>query len=224
MPNCSYCGASFDDDHEHLVHLREEHEGELGTIDGRRVEEELDDTGDDEFPTGPAVLGIVLAVAVAIVAYVIFFVGGTGGSGMVNGIEVTQMPGERSESAHGHGFINVTIDGQELDFSTDEYQLEADQFHFEGGDGEVWHKHASSVTLEFAMATLGIDVEKTSVTFEGTTYRDSDEGTNVTVTVDGTPVNPETYELEGADASNPQDGDYIRIIVTTNESSGTTAN
>ena len=224
MPDCSYCGESFDDDHARLVHLREEHEGELGTIDRRRVEEELDDTGDDEFPTGPVVLGIVLSVAVAIVVYVIFFVGGTGGSGVVNGIEVSQMPGERSESAHGHGLINVTIDGQKLDFSRDQYQLQADEFHFERGNGRIWHKHASGVTLEYAMATLGIDVSEESVTFDGTTYRDSDPGTNVTVTVDGTPVNPETYELDGGTADNPQDGDFIRIIVTTNESSATTAN
>jgi hypothetical protein len=217
MPNCSYCGASFDDDHEHLVHLREEHEGELGTIDRRRVEEELDPQEDEDFPTGPVVLGIVLSVAVAIVGYVIFLAGGTGGSGTVNGIQVAQMPGQVSEDAHEHGRINVTIDGQELDFSRQQYQVQADQFHFEGGDGDVWHKHASSVTLEYAMATLDIDVSEDSVTFDGTTYRDSDPGTNVTVTVDGTPVNPETYELQGASTSDAADGDYIRIIVTTGE-------
>ena len=80
MPDCSYCGESFDDDQAHLVHLREEHEGELGTIDKRRVDEELDPQDDGEFPTGPVVLGIVLAVAVAIVGYVIFIAGGTGGA------------------------------------------------------------------------------------------------------------------------------------------------
>ena len=224
MPDCSYCGESFDDDQAHLVHLREEHEGELGTIDKRRVDEELEPQDDGEFPTGPVVLGIVLAVAVAIVGYVIFIAGGTGGNGTVNGIQVAQMPGQVSESAHGHGYINVTIDGQELDFSEQQYQLQADQFHFEGGDGEVWHKHASSVTLEYAMATLGIDVSENTVTFDGTTYRDSDPGTNVTVTVNGAPVNPETYELEGESTSSAGQGDFIRIIVTTGESTTTTAN
>jgi hypothetical protein len=226
MPDCSYCGKSFDDDHAHLVHLRDEHEGELGTIDRRRVEEELDDTGDSEFPTGPVVLGIVLSVAVAIVVYVIFFVGGGGAgeSGVVNGIEVAQMPGQADPNEHDHGLINVSVNGEELDFSREQYQLQADQFHFEGGDGEVWHRHADGVTLEYAMATLGIDVRRNSVTIDGTTYRDSDPGTNVTVTVDGTTVNPETYELEGSSAENPEDGDYIRIIVTTDESSETTTN
>ena len=224
MPGCSYCGESFNDDHAHLVHLREEHEGELGTIDRRRVEDELDPKDDGEFPTGPVVLGIVLSVAVAIVAYVIFLAGGTGGSGTVNGVDVAQMPGQVSTDAHGHGYINVTIDGQELDFSQQQYQLQADQFHFEGGDGEVWHKHAPGVTLEYAMATLGMDVDENSVTFDGTTYRDSDPGTNVTVTVTGQPVTPETYELEGANTENPANGDYIRIIVTTGESTTTATN
>ena len=224
MPDCSYCGESFDDDHTHLVHLRDEHQGELGTIDKRRVDEELDPQDDEEFPTGPVVLGIVLSVAVAIVGYVIFVAGGAsaGQSGTVNDIQVAQLPGQVSQSAHGHGLINVTIDGQELDFSQQQYQLQADEFHFEGGDGDVWHKHAPGVTLEYAMATLGLDVTESSVAFDGTTYRDSDSGTNVTVTVDGAPVNPETYELDGATTENAASGDYIRVIVTTGDSTNTT--
>ncbi len=221
MPECNYCGDSFEDGQSQLEHLRDEHEGELGTIDRRRVEEELG-TSDDSggLPTGPLVLGLVLAVAIVIVGYVIF-VHGAGGSagesGTVNDISVAQMPGQPAQSEHGHGLINVTIDGQELDFSQARFQRprEFSAFHFEGGDGRVWHKHASGVTLEYAMATLGIDVSEASVTFDGTTYRDSDPGTNVTVTVNGEPVDPETYELSGASDQSPEQGDFIRIIVTT---------
>jgi hypothetical protein len=220
MPDCSYCGESFDDDHAHLVHLRDEHEGELGTIDRRRVEDELD-TEDGEFPTGPVVLGIVLTVAVAIVGYVIFIAGGSSGNGTVNGIDVAQMPGQVSQSEHAHGRINVTIDGQTLDFSRDQYQLQADAFHFESGNGRIWHKHAPGVTLEYAMATLGIDVSQDSVTFEGTTYSDSDPDTSVTVTVDGDPVVPSEYELTGTSTDNAEQGDFIRIIVTSGETGET---
>lgn len=220
MPECNYCGDSFEDDQSHLEHLRDEHEGELGTIDSRRVKKELG-TSDDGggLPTGPLVLGLVLAVAIVIVGYVIFVHGasGSGGEGTVNGIDVAQTPGQPTQSEHGHGLINVTIDGQELDFSQARFQRprEFSAFHFEGGDGRVWHKHASGVTLEYAMATLGIDVSEDSVTFDGTTYRDSDPGTNVTVTVNGEPVNPETYELSGASDQSPEQGDFVRIIVTT---------
>ncbi|WP_302082725.1 hypothetical protein [Salinibaculum rarum] len=217
MPECDYCGDSFEGDHAHLEHLRAEHEGELGSIDRRRIEEELETTDSDGFPTGPVVLGIVLAVAIAIVGYVIFVHGDSGGSGAVNDISVAQLPGQPTESAHDHGLINVTIDGQELDFSQRQFQRpqEYAAFHFEGGDGRVWHKHAPGVTLEYAMATLGIDVSEDSVTFDGTTYRDSDAGTNVTVTVDGESVDPDRYELSGASDQTPQQGDFVRIVVTT---------
>ena len=62
MVECDYCDASFGDDEAYLVHLRDAHEGELGSIDRRRIAElETDDGG--AIPTGPAVLGIVLVGA-----------------------------------------------------------------------------------------------------------------------------------------------------------------
>jgi hypothetical protein len=217
MPECSYCGDSFESQQAHLEHLGAEHEGELGTIDQRRVSEELDGSEEEGLPTGPVVLGVVLAVSVALVGYVIFVHGSGGGQGTVNGIEVAQSPGAVAQSEHGHGYINVSVDGEEIDFSQQQYQRpgQYQAFHFEGGDGEVWHKHASSVTLEYAMATLGIEVTETTVSIDGTTYDDADPGTTVNVTVDGEPVDPATYELQGASESTPASGDYVRITVTT---------
>lgn len=219
MPDCSYCGESFADEQEYLAHLDAEHEGELGAIDRRRVKEELESDDSGGVPTGPLVLGIVLGVSILLVGYVIFIhgSGGGGNEGTVNGISVSQMPGQTSESAHEHGYINVTIDGQQVDFSQPQYQGQAQAFHFENGDGRVWHKHAPGVTLEYAMATLGIEVTETSVTFQGTTYRDSDPDTNVSVTVNGDSVDPATHELNGASEGNPEAGDHIRIVVTTEE-------
>jgi len=217
MPECSYCGATFDDEQSHLTHLKEEHEGELGTIDQRRVEEELDTEDDVGVPVGPLVLGIVLAVSVLLVGYVVFIHGSGGGESTVNGIDVAQTPGQVSQSEHGHGLINVTIDGQELDFSRQEFQNPGEYraFHFENGNGRIWHKHASGVTLEYGMATLGIEVTESSVTYDGTTYRDSDPGTSVNVTVNGNAVDPASYELDGAGENSPGEGDFIRISVTT---------
>ncbi len=227
MPDCNYCGEAFDDEAAHLRHLRDEHEGELGAIDQRRVEQELDD-GDGGLATGPLVLGIVLLAAVLVVVYVVVFVGGGEGSpatetaadgdaGEASLAEVAQTPGAMG-SAHEHGTIEVVIDGQRVDFSRQQYQLAADRFHFEGGEGRVWHKHATGVTLEWAMATLDIGVSEDTVVFEGTVYRDSDPGTNVTVEVNGESVDPQTYVLEGVDAANADQGDNIRIVVETDDS------
>lgn len=217
MADCDYCGDSFEDEQTYLEHLAATHEGELGAIDKRRVAEAVDTGDDGGLPTGPLVLGGVLLFAAAVVAYVLVGVNGGGGSGVVNGFDVDQTPGQVSQGEHGHGLINVTIAGEELDFSRAEFQRPRQfaAFHFEGGDGRVWHKHASGVTLEYAMATLGIGVSEGTVTYNGTTYSDSDDGTTVTVAVGGESVTPSTYELAGASDRSPEDGDFIEIVVTT---------
>jgi len=217
MPDCDYCGDTFEDEQAYFEHLAAVHEGELGAIDRRRVEANVD-TGDGAgLPTGPLVLGGVLLFAAAVVGYVLFGLNGASGGTTVNGFTVTQSPGQISSGAHGHGLINVTIAGEEIDFSQPRYQRPGEfrAFHFEGGNGRVWHKHASGVTLEYAMATLGIGISEDTVTVDGTTYRESDAGTNVTVTVNGDPVDPATYELAGASDENPQAGDFIKIVVET---------
>jgi hypothetical protein len=77
MPDCEYCAASFDAEEEYLAHLRAEHEGELGRIDRRRVEEAGRNDAESGLPTGPVVLGLIVLVAVAIVAYAVAMGGGT---------------------------------------------------------------------------------------------------------------------------------------------------
>lgn len=203
MTDCDYCGASFDDEDALLDHLREEHRDVLGPIDERRIG--ATDDGDDGIPTAPVALGVVILAAAAIVGYVVFVAGGSGG-GTVNGIEVKQTPtGEPSQSSHYHGPMNMTVDGERVDFSKQEYQQQAVAFHFEGRNGDTWHVHAPGVTLEYGMATLGIGVTDDSVTFEGTTYENSDEGTTVVVEVNGNDVDPADYVL--------RDGDSIHILV-----------
>jgi len=228
MPDCNYCEASFEDEQAYLEHLQAEHEDELGSIDRRRIEENLGGDGGVGLPTGPLVLGFVLLVAVVIVAYVIFFAGASGpspapdsggsleGAGEASLDRIAQSPGQL-RSAHEHGTMDVSIDGQRIDFSQSEYQLAADKFHFESGNGRVWHKHATGVTLEWAIATLGIGVSEDTVVYDGTVYSDSDPGTNVTVEVDGQPVDPQTYVLQGGSDTNPEAGDSVRIVVETGQ-------
>lgn len=218
MPDCDYCGDAFDDEQSLLEHLDAEHGSELGAIDRRRVDA-AGGSDDDGLPTGPIVLGVILGISALIGGYVVFAggFGGSDGGTSVNGIDVERTPGQVSEAAHGHGTIEMTVDGQRVDFGAAEYQRprEFDAFHFEGGDGRVWHKHADGVTLEYAMATLGIDVSQEGVTVNGETYRDNDANTTVSVTVNGEPVAPASYELKGASAANAADGDTVRIVVTT---------
>jgi hypothetical protein len=205
MPECSYCDAEFPDEAAYHEHLRDVHADDLDRIDRRRVG--LDGAGDDDGP--PVVLYAVLVGGVALALVGVYLVaGGSGSGGSGPGGSAAASPHSLG-SVHYHGAIQVTIDGQTLDFSRDRYQLRNDYFHFEGGNGDRWHVHGQGVTLGYAMGTLGIDIQDggDAVTFGNATYRDSDAGTSVTVTVNGEAVDPSTYVL--------QEGDRVRVVVET---------
>jgi len=197
MPDCSYCADSFDDEEAYLRHLDTEHADELGPIDRRRIDADAD-ADDADSSVGIVVIALVVVLAAGGVAGVVLLSSGGSSAGSAQG--------EPSDlgSVHYHGTIAVVIDGQRVDFSQNQYQLRADAFHFEGGDGTRWHVHARGVTLAYAMETLDIAVTDSSVTYRGTTYRNSASNTTVTVTVNGNPVTPSEYVL--------QNGDRVRIV------------
>jgi len=200
MPDCDYCKESFGDEDTYLQHLKSEHKGELSRIDQRRVSGgDSDDSGG--LPVGPIVIGLSIVIGLGMMGAVIFVSGGGDGEPDAYG------------TAHDHGTIEMSVMGEAVDFSQDRYQLRADRFHFEGGNGDVWHAHATGVTLEWAMSTLGIELTENSVTYQGTTYSDDDPNTNVTVAVNGESVDPGSYVLQGAPDTSPQDGDQVQIIV-----------
>ena len=217
MVECRYCGRAFDDESAYREHLWETHEEELGPIDRRRLDAE-----ESERSRTPLVLaGMVLVLALAVMAgagYVLLDGGGSGedanaggGGGGASGdpaapgnVESVARTPTGVGSVHYHGTIEMRVMGQSVDFSRSQYQLQADPFHFENGEGSRWHAHAQGVTLEYAMSTLGIGVTDESVTFEGETYRDGQNAT-VIVEVNGQSVTPSEYVL--------QEGDRVRILV-----------
>lgn len=202
MPECRYCDASFDDDEAYLEHLQETHPDELGPIDRRRLES---DDGDGigigvGVGVGPIALGGVIAIAAALVAYLVLFAGGGGGA------ESVGTTPHAVGSVHYHGTIEMVVDGDRVDFGQRRYVHPGrnQAFHFDRPNDPQWHVHARGVTLAYAMGTLGIEVTESSVTFRGTTYRERD-GATVIVEVDGTAVDPAEYVLDR--------GDRIRIVV-----------
>lgn len=205
MPDCDYCGESFGSERAELDHLRSEHLDELGPIDRRRVGATDEEEGG--LPTGPIALGAVLVAAAAVVGYVIFFAGSGAAAGP-----------HSHGSVHHHGTINVTIDGETVDFSQPRYQVGSTHeqaFHFEAGS-DFWHVHAQGVTLQYAMESVGINVTDDAVTFDGTTYRDSSPEWEVLVQVNGEDVDPETYVLDRGTseaAARNGEGPHIRIVV-----------
>lgn len=127
------------------------------------------------------------------------------------------VPGDHigHDELHVHGYINMTVNGEEVNFDQDKYKQpgHSQHFHFEGDTAPLWHAHSWSVTLQYGMDTLtGISVTEDSVTYENTTYERSDSGTSLTIQVNGESVDPSTYVLK--------DGDKVTIEVeSSNDSS-----
>jgi len=119
-------------------------------------------------------------------------------------------PGEyiREDDQHVHGHLEFVVDGERLDFGRDRYQSNDRYFHFEGGDAAAWHAHSYSITLRYALSSLdGVDVsaDGRTVRVDGTTYREGEDGTTITIEVGGEPVEPGEYYLK--------DWDGVRVVV-----------
>lgn len=193
MPECDYCGAAHDSEGALLKHLESEHYEELGPIDKRRVDENTGPT--DNIPVGPIAVGVVLLAAAAVVGYVVFVAGGSGGQNV-----------GQAGSAHYHGTMEMELTGDRIDFSQSQYQLRDDRFHFEGGEGRTWHAHATGVTFEYAMNALGFRVALGPNEFSTAdrTYTDG-QGYEVVFEVNGEELSSLNYVLKR--------DDHIRVIV-----------
>lgn len=208
MPTCSHCGEEFDDESAHASHLLETHADELSRLDRRRAEATAENHNTERPSFGRiAQFGIPIVLGIVVIGF-LYTLFGTGAGGPVDTGAAREPTNLWSE--HYHGTIDVRILGDTIDFSQPQYQLQADAFHFEEQNGQRWHIHAKGVTLEFAMATLGFDVNHTSITIDGSTYSADDPGYAVSIAVNERDVDPRTYVL--------QPGDHITISVTETES------
>ncbi|SDK46429.1 ubiquitin family protein [Natronorubrum texcoconense] len=201
MPECDYCDASFSDETAYLEHLASDHEGQLGRIDRRRVEDHRGTGGDgDDESLGLAVYGfgaILGVIVLALVGYVVMMGVSDDGESRV----------------HDHGQLTVEVDGETFDFEQQAYYYQelGGTFHFHPGDGNVWHMHPERVTLEEAMEDVTMPITDSSITIEGETYADEEPETSVDIAVDGQTVDLD-YEL--------QDGDHVQIVVETPDGDG----
>ncbi len=61
-------------------------------------------------------------------------------------------------SDHAHAAIAVFVEGDALDFSVPQFQLQSKYIHFENGNAYQIHKHASRVPLDMLFASFGLKV------------------------------------------------------------------
>jgi hypothetical protein len=124
-----------------------------------------------------------------------------------------EVPGRLVEQSHPHphGRLNMTVDGEPVDFTQEKYVLSNEQFHFHGDENATrWHGHSLNLTASYAVSTFpGMNMTSDSLTYNGTTYRANDPETSFNVTVNGESVDPSTYVLK--------DGDDIQVTVDRTE-------
>lgn len=222
MADCRYCDETFEDEDALLSHLASDHDaGELSRIDRRRIAGSSgDDTGGLPVKSLAAV-GIAAVVMLALLGAIVIL-GNNGVGGPALAVEDTAITPTNYNAIHEHGLFDVTIEEESLDFANDPALISADSwFHFHGGNN-VWHVHGEDVSLEYALATLGIEVEEggSVLEYDGEVYDDSEAGTTVSITVDGEPVDPTQHVLEGVDGTSPEDaaaGEHVEIVVETTD-------
>ena len=80
-------------------------------------------------------------------------------------------------STHEHAAFKLFIHNQTIDFSQPKYQVRSQLVHFENGDGDTIHKHATGVYIGFLFETLGIKFTSECLTMDnGVKY--CNDGTN----------------------------------------------
>lgn len=203
MPSCRYCDDSFEDEDVYLSHLEADHYDELSRIDRRRVDQQSTSSSTSQ----PLIYGAVILLVIGIAGFLLF--NPLGGNGTDEAPSAPPTP-HNLGAVHYHGTINMTVDGDRVDFTADKYKRpqENPAFHFEGVNDRRWHVHAQGVTLHYAMATLDIKVIPTEVIYDGVVYREEDPGIEIIIEVNDESVDPRTYVLS--------DGDHVHIAVYTN--------
>lgn len=80
--------------------------------------------------------------------------------------EISENPSVVLGSEHEHAAILVKIFGDRFDFSEHAYQIKSSLIHFEGGDGNTIHRHATNVPLETLFESLKLKVDNKCFTFQ----------------------------------------------------------
>ncbi|MFA4820064.1 MAG: hypothetical protein WC613_03860 [Candidatus Aenigmatarchaeota archaeon] len=73
-------------------------------------------------------------------------------------------------STHIHQDFKMYVSGQMVDFSQPKYQLRSSLVHFENGDGNVIHTHATGMTLGYMLGTMNIELTPECLVIDGVRY------------------------------------------------------
>ncbi|MCJ7478701.1 MAG: hypothetical protein MUP63_00800 [Candidatus Nanohaloarchaeota archaeon QJJ-7] len=205
---CDKCGREVGSREEEIEHILDQHEDKISSHERDEMKRELNDidgSGGMSLPVRKLGVGVVLlsllvlGYGLASTGIISFSTGGDSGP-----VEVSLGP---PGSAHEHAQLSVTVNGDPIEFSKPKYQHSQTQnprIHFEGGDGSTLHKHATGVTIGYALEQHGISVNETCMTVEDDTYCE-DDATTLSLTVNG-------EEIEDPLSHVLRDNDVIEIV------------
>jgi len=82
-------------------------------------------------------------------------------------LDIQKLAGiEQIETLHYHADFKVYLEGKQIDFSQQKYQLRSRLIHLENNNGDVIHEHAKGITLGHLFNTLGIKFTNECFTLE----------------------------------------------------------
>ncbi|WP_435346662.1 hypothetical protein [Haloarchaeobius sp. HRN-SO-5] len=114
-------------------------------------------------------------------------------------------------TAEASGSMAVVVDGDRLDLGS--AVADSTTFRMDGDHPDTWHANGTP-TLAAALAHAGVNASATTLSYDGSTYRDAETGTELVYRVNGDPVRPTEYAL--------QDGDEVWVVVLTDETNAST--
>jgi hypothetical protein len=104
-------------------------------------------------------------------------------------------------SEHAHAALTIFVNGDKLDFSHPEFQIQSKYIHFENDNPYLIHKHATNVPLDMLFASFGLKITSECVELE---YEENqyctDKNNSMTFLVNGiSQSNINLYEIRHND-------------------------
>lgn len=100
-------------------------------------------------------------------------------------------------SEHAHAALVIFVNGDKLDFSHPQFQIQSKYIHFENDNPYLIHKHATDVPLDMLFASFGLKItsECIKLGYEKSQYC-TDKDNSMTILVNGKPYsNINLYEI-----------------------------
>ena len=95
-------------------------------------------------------------------------------------------------SAHTHAAFLIKVNGENIDFSQPQYQVQSDYIHVENGDGTTLHRHATNVTFAEFLKSIKMDLDETNkcLVFTNGTQYCNNENNQLRTFVNGNSTEP----------------------------------